>query len=108
VPTPPFTTWWDLVSRTVGLPAASAVVVLEAGALDATGVEAAGCDAEVAAGDGEAVEPTELEADAEVGGFGEFPPHATRRAAVSATANTVRFDTKRSDGEGTGKASSNR
>ncbi len=96
------------MSRTDGLPAASAVVVLEAGALDATGVEAAGCDAEVAAGDEEAVERTALEADAEVAGFGVFPRHATARVAVSTTANTVRFDTKRSDREGTGKASSNR
>ena len=89
------------------MPAASAFVVLEADALVGADCEVAGCDPEVVA-DAEVEEPTALEADDEAAGFGEFPPHATIRVAATATANTVRFDTKRSDGVGTGKASSKR
>jgi hypothetical protein len=87
------------------LPAASAAVVLEAGALDATGVDAAACAADVVAADGDAEDVTavgDADADAEAAGFGEFPPQATTSVAVSATAKTERFETKRSDDVGTG------
>jgi hypothetical protein len=91
------------VSRTDGLPAASAVVVLEAGALDATGVDAAACADDVAAADGGAEDVTATgDADGDAAGFGEFPRQAATNVAVSATAKTKRFKTKRSDDVGTG------
>jgi hypothetical protein len=91
------------VSCTDGLPAASAVVVLEAGALDATGVDAAACADDVVAADGGAEDVTATgDADADAAGFGDFPPQATTSVAVSATAKTKRFKTKRSDDVGTG------
>jgi hypothetical protein len=93
------------VSRTVGLPAASAVVVLEAGALDATGVEAAACAADVVAADGGAEDVTVTgDGEADAVGFDEPPPQATTRVAVSPipTAKAVRLATFRSDDVGTG------
>ena len=111
VPTPPLTIWWDLVSRTEGLPAASGVVVVETGAIGDADADAVGCEADVVVGDAETADgaalPETAEATALVAidavGFGEPPPQATTIVAVSpiATADAERFTTARS-GVGTG------
>jgi len=91
VPTPPFTTWWDLVSRTDTEPAASGVVVLEAGLLDCADSDAAGCDdcdAEVVTAAAVAEDVTAGDGDTGATDFGEPLSHATTRVAVSATART--------------------
>ncbi|HEY0869917.1 MAG TPA: hypothetical protein VGD55_05945 [Acidothermaceae bacterium] len=105
------------MSWIVGLPAASAVVVLEAGALEAAARDGAAWEDPAwddAAGDAEAVadadagELAEFEADGETAGLGELPPQATSNIAVRATVNTVRLQTKRSEDIATSKASSKR
>jgi hypothetical protein len=108
VPTPPFTTWCDLVSRTETALAASVVVVLEAGALDDEDSEETAGDGGVVAAlvvaDAGADDVTAVDAlaDAEALGFGEPPPQAPTRVAVSAIQKTQRLTTRRSDDVRTG------